>query len=53
MHLLRLVFTFALVVPLAGCEVIGTIFEVGMWFGIILALAIAGAAVWIVSKFRK
>ena len=38
---------------LGGCEAIGTIFEVGMWFGIVLVVVIVAAVLWVMSRFRK
>jgi hypothetical protein len=48
----RLLFVLALVVPLAGCEVIGGIFKAGVWVGVILAALVVIGIMWIVSKSR-
>ena len=37
---------------LSGCEVIGDIFEAGVWVGVILVLGVVGVIIWIVSKMR-
>ena len=37
---------------LTGCEVIGDIFEAGVWVGVILVIGIIGLIAWIVSKSR-
>lgn len=34
----------------AGCEVIGTIFEAGVWVGVILVVLVIGLVVWLFSK---
>jgi hypothetical protein len=48
----RLLFLLLLSVPLAGCEVIGDIFQAGVWVGVILAALVVFAIVWVVSKAR-
>jgi hypothetical protein len=37
---------------LVGCEVVGDIFQAGVWVGIILVIGIIGFIVWMVSKSR-
>ena len=37
---------------LAGCELVGDIFEAGVWVGIILVVLIIGLVVWVFSKGR-
>jgi len=41
------------VLALSGCEVIGDIFEAGVWVGVILVLAVIGVIGWIASKTRS
>ena len=48
--LLGLLSFFAL--ALSGCEVIGDIFQAGVWVGVILVIAVIGVIVWIVLKTR-
>lgn len=48
----RLVLLLLLVVPLAACEVIGDIFQAGVWVGVILAAVVVFAIVWVASKAR-
>lgn len=43
---------FALL-PLTGCEAIGTIFEAGMWWGIILVAGVIGLVLWLFTRGRK
>jgi hypothetical protein len=49
-------FLFALltVLPLAlsGCELIGDIFQAGVWVGVIIVVAIIALIVWLVSRMR-
>ena len=49
-------FAFALLVistmTLAGCEVIGDIFEAGVWVGVILVVLVIGLVVWLFSRGR-
>ena len=37
---------------LAGCELVGDIFEAGVWVGIILVVLIIGLVVWVFSRGR-
>jgi hypothetical protein len=39
-------------VTLAGCEVIGDIFQAGVWVGVILVILVIGIIAWIYSKSR-
>jgi hypothetical protein len=43
---------FLSALTLGGCEIIGDIFEAGVWVGVILVIAVIGIIVWIVSKSR-
>ncbi|MBW8360536.1 MAG: phosphatidate cytidylyltransferase [Weeksellaceae bacterium] len=38
---------------LTGCDAIGTIFEAGMWWGIILVVAVVGLILWFLTKGKK
>jgi hypothetical protein len=44
--LLALVSAFAL----TGCEVIGDIFEAGVWVGIIVVVGIIALVIWLISR---
>ena len=37
---------------LAGCEIIGDIFQAGVWVGVILVVLVIGLIVWIFSRAR-
>jgi uncharacterized membrane protein YkvI len=37
---------------LAGCELVGDIFEAGVWMGVILVVLIIGVVVWLFSRGR-
>jgi uncharacterized membrane protein YkvI len=37
---------------LAGCELVGDIFEAGVWVGVILVILVIGLIVWLFSKAR-
>lgn len=39
-------------VSLMGCELVGDIFQAGVWVGAILVIGIIGIIVWMVSKAR-
>ncbi|QFG53023.1 phosphatidate cytidylyltransferase [Chryseobacterium sp.] len=43
---------FALL-TLTGCEAIGTIFEAGMWWGIILVVGVIGLVLWMLTRGKK
>ena len=53
MRVLQLLLGLIAAAALGGCEVVGTIFEVGMWVGIIIVVAIVALIGFIVSKFRR
>jgi hypothetical protein len=38
---------------LAGCELVGDIFEAGVWFGVILVILVVGLVVWLFFKARS
>ena len=42
-----------LALPLAGCEVIGDIFQAGMWTGVIAVLAVVALIVYAVTRVFK
>ena len=37
---------------LAGCEIIGDIFQAGVWVGVILVVLVIGLIVWLFSRAR-
>jgi hypothetical protein len=47
-HLLLL----AVVSILSGCEIIGDIFQAGVWVGVLLVLGVFALIVWIVSRTK-
>ena len=48
----RLLLVVLLLLPLAGCEVIGGIFKAGVWAGVILAAVVVIGILWAVTKAR-
>ena len=48
----RLLLIVLLLVPLAGCEIIGGIFKAGVWVGVILAVLVVVGIIWVVGKAR-
>ena len=46
-----LLLVLTLVLP--GCEVIGDIFQAGVWVGVLVVVAIVGLIVWLIGKARK
>lgn len=53
MPALQLVLVLLAAALLGGCEAIMTIFEAGMWVGVIGVLVVIGLLVFIVSLFRR
>ena len=53
MQKLFLFYFILIVTTLSSCEVIGDIFEVGVWVGVIIVVAVIALIWWIVSRFRK
>ncbi len=49
-YALSLIFLMA---ALSGCEAIGTIFKGGMWFGIIIVVAVILLIVFLFSRSKK
>ncbi|MFU8814425.1 MAG: hypothetical protein ACNA7W_03705 [Pseudomonadales bacterium] len=43
----------AAVFTLAGCEAIGTVFEAGVWVGVLVVIAIVAIVAVVVSLFRR
>ena len=39
-------------VMLAGCELVGDIFEAGVWVGVVLVILIVGLVVWLFGRGR-
>lgn len=52
-RIIKLSFFAMLLSLLTGCEVIGDIFEAGMWVGIIIVVAVIALILWLISKFRR
>lgn len=38
---------------MGGCEIIGDIFQAGMWVGVIMVLLIIGGVAFIAGKLRR
>jgi hypothetical protein len=36
---------------LSSCQVVGTIFKAGMWWGIIMVVIVIAVIIWLISKF--
>jgi hypothetical protein len=39
-------------VALTGCEMIGDIFQAGVWTGVILVILVIGLIVWLLSRSK-
>lgn len=40
------------VLGLSGCELVGDIFEAGVWVGVLLVVGAIAVAVWLLSRAR-
>ncbi len=40
----------ALLLMLSSCELIGDIFQAGVWMGVILVVVVVGAIIWVLAK---
>ena len=49
----HLALAVAVSLPLAGCELIGDIFQAGVWTGVVLVLAILAGIGFLVARFFK
>jgi hypothetical protein len=50
---LRLLLVMLVALPLAGCELVGDVFQAGMAVGVIAILAVVGVIAFIVAKIRS
>lgn len=48
----RLLVILTLAMASAGCELVGDIFQAGMWVGVILVVLAVVAVMWIIGKVR-
>ena len=48
------IFTFVLLAMMfTGCEVIGDIFEAGLWVGVILVVLVIAIVIWVIKKLIR
>jgi hypothetical protein len=50
---IRLVLASVAALALAGCEAIGTIFEAGIWTGVIGIVVIVAIILYVISRSRR
>jgi hypothetical protein len=50
-RLLLLIAVFS-IIGLSGCEILGDIFQAGVWVGVLLVLGVFALIVWIVSRTK-
>jgi hypothetical protein len=53
MSSMRVILAALTALALAGCEVIGNIFEAGMWTGVIGIIVIVAIIVYVMSRGRR
>lgn len=46
----RLTLVLLLALASAGCELVGDIFQAGMWVGVIMVVLVIGLVLWLVGK---
>lgn len=49
-YLTQIFVFFMLLTTLTGCEVIGGIFEAGVWVGVILVVLVIALIIWLIKK---
>lgn len=52
-RIIKLGFFAMLLSLVTSCELVGDIFEAGMWVGIIIVVAVIALILWLISRFRK
>ncbi|HET9704348.1 MAG TPA: hypothetical protein VFP85_09960 [Vicinamibacterales bacterium] len=52
-YVIRILLIVLLVVSTAGCELIGNIFQAGVWVGVILVVLVLALIGFAVSKMRR
>ena len=45
--------TIVVAMTFSSCELIGDIFKVGVWVGIIIVVVIVALIFWLINKFRR
>lgn len=50
LHLTKIIIFVLLVTTLTGCEVIGGIFEAGVWVGVIIVILVIALIIWLIRK---
>ena len=40
-------------ITLSSCDLIGGVFKAGMWFALIIVVAIVALVLWLIGKARK
>jgi len=40
------------IIGLSGCEIIGDIFQAGVWVGVLLVLGVLALIVWVISRAK-
>ena len=43
----------SLMLTLQSCELIGDIFEAGVWVGVLLVVVVIVGLIWLLSRFRR
>ena len=40
-------------VSLSSCELVGDIFEAGIWTGLIIVAVVIALVIWLITRFRR
>ena len=51
--LIQLIAFLGIALGLTSCEVLGGVFEAGLWSAVILIALIAGLVFWVINRFRR
>ena len=51
--LIQLIAFLVIGLGLTSCEVLGGVFEAGMWSAIILIALVGGLVFWLINRFRR
>ena len=49
-YLTQIFIFFIMLTTLTGCEIVGGIFEAGVWVGVILVVLVIAAVIWLIKK---
>lgn len=51
--LIQVALLSAIMLFLSSCEIVGDIFQAGLWVGVIAVVLVVGLVVWLIAKVRS